>query len=362
MTASAGERVDDQSHQTGLASMAQTFRRLLEMHGLDAIGIARNAGVDLASIPVPGERIELDKIDALLRAAIPLIRDPAFGLRAAHCWHPSELGVLGYAWLSSSTLRTGLERAVRYSRLIGERGLTEIEDTRQGLKVRFWAKRGNPAVVPVAAVFVDMAMALLLDMCRMNGGAVLRPVAATLRRRKPDPADAYERFFGCPVQFGVEENAFVLSAKDADRPLPSANRQLAAVFDKMLTEELGRLDKSDVVARARATVLEHLSSGEGTAEDTAKQLHMSSRTLQRKLAEAKTTYLQLVDDTRKDLALRYIEDPRRTVTDITFSLGFSQPSAFTRAFKRWTGLSPSDYRAKSPAGRADQAPTMARRD
>jgi len=99
VTASAGERVDDQSHQTGLASMAQMFRRLLEMHGLDAIGIARNAGVDLAAIPVPGERIEIDKIDAMLRGAIPLVRDPAFGLRAAHCWHPSELGVLGYAWL-----------------------------------------------------------------------------------------------------------------------------------------------------------------------------------------------------------------------------------------------------------------------
>jgi AraC-like DNA-binding protein len=142
----------------------------------------------------------------------------------------------------------------------------------------------------------------------------------------------------------------VLSARDADRPLPSANRQLAAVFDRMLTEELARLDKSDVVARARAAVLEHLSSGEGTEEETAKQLHMSPRTLQRKLAEANTTYLQLVDDARKDLALRYIEDPRRSVTDITFSLGFSQPSAFTRAFKRWTGLSPSDHR------------TMTRRD
>jgi AraC-like DNA-binding protein len=363
VTASGGGRVDDQAHQTGLASMAQMFRRLLEMHGLDAIGIGRNAGVDLAGIPVPGERIELDKIDAILRAAIPLIRDPAFGLRAAHCWHPSELGVLGYAWLSSSTLRTGLERAVRYSRLIGERGITEIEDTRQGLKVRFWAKRGNPAVVPMAAVFVDMTMALLLDMCRMNGGAVLRPVAATLRRQAPDPADAYGRFLGCPVRFGAEENAFVLSARDADRPLPSANRQLAAVFDKMLTEELARIDKSDVVSRTRAAVLEQLSSGEGTAEDTAKQLHMSPRTLQRKLAEVKTTYLQLVDDTRKDLALRYIEDPRRTVTDITFSLGFSQPSAFTRAFKRWTGLSPSDYRAKPPAGPATgRSPTMARQD
>jgi AraC-like DNA-binding protein len=326
--------------------MGQMFRRLLELQGLDAVGIARQAGVDLAAIPAPGERIEIDKLDAILRLAIPRVVDPAFGLQAARCWHPSELGVLGYAWLSSSTLRTGLERAVRYSRLVGERGVTEIEDTRQGLKVRFWAKRGKPAVVPETAVLVDIVMALLFDMCRMNAGAGLRPVAATLRRSRPDPGDAYRRFFGCPVQFGVEENSFVLSARDADRLLPSANRQLAATFDRMLAEELARLDKSDVVSRCRAAVLEHLSSGEGTAEETAKQLHMSPRTLQRKLAEANTTYLRLVDDTRKDLALRYIEDPRRSVTDITFSLGFSQPSAFTRAFRRWTALSPSEYRTR----------------
>jgi AraC-like DNA-binding protein len=331
--------------------MGPMFRRLLELHGLDAVGMARHAGVDLAAVPAPGERIEVDRIDAILHVAIQLIDDPGFGLQAARCWHPSGLGVLGYAWLSSSTLRTGLGRAVRYSRLVGERGVTEIEDTRQGLKVRFSAKRGNPAVVPVAAVFVDIVIALLLDLCRLNAGAALRPVAATLRRRKPEPADAYERFFGCRVQFGAEENAFVLSREDADRPLPSANRQLAAAFDKMLTEELARLDKADVVSRTRAAVLEQLSSGEGTADDTAKQLHMSSRTLQRKLAEAHTTYLELVDEVRKDLALRYIEDPRRSVTDITFSLGFSQPSAFTRAFKRWTGRSPSDYRAKSPVSR-----------
>lgn len=351
MRASSDGRAGDQSRQTSLASTGQMFRRLLETYGLDAVGIGRHAGVDLAAIPALGERIAVDKIDAILRVAIPLIHDAAFGLQAARCWHPSELGVLGYAWLSSSTLRTGLERAVRYSRLIGERGATEIEDTGQGLEVRFGANRGNPAVVPVAAVVVDIAMAILLDLCRMNAGAALRPAAATLRRRKPDAADPYERFFGCRVQFGADENTFVLSARDADRPLPSANRQLAAVFDKMLTEELARLNKADVVSRCRAAVLDHLSSGEGTAEYAAKQLHMSARTLQRKLAEAKTTYLELVDNTRKDLALRYIEDPRRSVTDITFSLGFSQPSAFTRAFKRWTGLSPSEYRAKPPASR-----------
>ena len=86
-----GESSGDPSRQSFLASMGQMFRRLLEMHGVDAVRIAKDADVDLAVIPAPGERIEVDKIDAILRLAIPLIRDPAFGLRAAHCWHSVSL-------------------------------------------------------------------------------------------------------------------------------------------------------------------------------------------------------------------------------------------------------------------------------
>jgi AraC-like DNA-binding protein len=336
----------DGSRDSGLASMGQMFRRLLEMHGLDAVQIALGAGVDVARVPAPAERIAVDKIDAMLRVAIPLIRDPAFGLQAARCWHPAYLGVLGHAWLSSDTLRTGLERVTRYFRLVGERGLTKIEVSQREVKVSFRANRGDPAAVPVAAVFVDIVMAVLLDMCRMNAGAALRPVKAMLCRPKPEKAEVYERFFGCEVRFRAKEDAFVLSTRDADRPLPSANRQLAAVFDKLLTEELARLDRSDVVSRCRAEVLEHLESGEMTEQDMAKRLHMSRRTLQRRLDEADTTYLRLVDDTRKDLALRYIEDPHRSITDVAFTLGFSQQSAFTRAFKRWTGVNPTQYRTK----------------
>ena len=90
---------------TGLASMGQVFRRLLEMHGVDAVAIARLAGVDLLAVPGPAERVDAEKLDVVLLAAVPLIEDPAFGLQAARCWHPANLGVLGHAWLSSSTLR-----------------------------------------------------------------------------------------------------------------------------------------------------------------------------------------------------------------------------------------------------------------
>jgi AraC-like DNA-binding protein len=336
----------DRSRDSGLASMGQMFRRLLEMHGLEAVKIAHDAGIDLSTIPDPSERIAIDKVDAMLRVAIPLIDDLAFGLQAARCWHPSHLGVLGHAWLSCDTLRAGLEGVSRYFRLVGERGVTTIDVTRGGVKVCFRANRGDPAAVPVAAVFVDIAMAVLLDMCRMNAGAALRPVAASLCRPKPEHDEAYEHFFGCSVRFRAEEDAFVLSARDADRPLPSANRRLAAIFDKLLTEELGRLNRSDVVSRCRAEVLQHVESGEMTEENMARRLHMSRRTLQRRLEEADTTYLRLVDDTRKDLALRYVEDPHRSITDVAFTLGFSQQSAFTRAFKRWTGVNPTEYRAK----------------
>jgi AraC-like DNA-binding protein len=331
---------------TGLASLSQVFSRLLEMHGIDAGALARAAGIDLSRIPGPTERIEIDRADALLRQAAAMIPNPAFGLYAARCWHPANLGVLGHAWLSSSTLRTGLRRLERYWRIVGERATTRIEDTRQGLKVIYRRKAGDPVVT---AVVTDMAMAVMLDMCRMNAGAALRPLAVSLRRREPQHADAYKSFYGCPVRFSAADDALLLATRDVDRPLPSSNRQLAAMFDRLLTEELGRLDKGDVVARCRATVLEHLPSGEMTEEEMAKGLHMSRRTLQRKLADAETTYLKLVDDTRRDLALRYIEDPRRSITDITFTLGFSQHSAFTRAFKRWTGVAPTEFRAQSAA-------------
>jgi AraC-like DNA-binding protein len=324
--------------------MAQMVRRLLEMHGLDAVGISRAAGLDLAAVAGPAERIDIDRFDAIMRVAIPLIGNPAFGLQAARCWHPANLGVLGHAWLSSSTLRTGLARLARYNRIVSERGLVEVEDTGRDLTLRFWARRGNPAVDNLAAVIVDIAMSLLLDMCRMNAGAALRPVAVHLRRHAPEDASTYEYFFGCAVQFSADENSFTLAHADVDRVLPSSNKQLAAVFDRMLSEELGRLDKSDVVSRCRAGVLEHLGSGELSANDMAKALNMSPRTLQRKLAEANTTYLKLVDDTRRDLGLRYVADPRYSITEITFMLGFAQQSGFTRAFRRWTGSSPSAYR------------------
>ena len=232
---------------------------------------------------------------------------------------------------------------MRYWRLLGEASSARLEETSAGLAIVLARQAPDPVS---GAIAVDFVMSLLVDMCRMNAGSSLRPVAVRLRRTRPKDTDVYRRHFGCSIHFDADEDSITLSRRDVDRPLPTSNRQLAATLDRILAEQLAHLDKSDVVARCQARLLEHLSSGEVSENVLAEQLNMSRRTLQRKLAEADLTYQKLVDDTRRDLAMRHLEDPRHSITDVTFLLGFSQQSAFTRAFKRWTGMSPSEYRAQ----------------
>jgi AraC-like DNA-binding protein len=335
------------AHGGGLASVVHVLARLFALHGLDSARLAAHAGVVMPTDGLHHERVPVHKLDAMLSAATREIADPAFGLQAARCWHPSNFGVLGHAWLVSATLRAALDNAARYYRLVGERGSIDLVAEPRGVRVRFWARRGNPAAVPVAATVVDIAMALLLDMCRFNAGAALRPVAVTLRRLQPPNTDAYQRFFGCRVSFGAEENAFVLSPADATSPLPSSNRKLAGMFDHLLMQELASIDRSDIVALCRAELLPHLASARISAASTARSLHTTPRTLQRRLAAAGTSYAQVLDDVRHDVALALIDNGQLPITDITFALGFAEPSSFTRAFKRWTGVSPLQYRQRA---------------
>jgi len=332
--------------ETFLATMGQVFVRLVEMHGIDARVLLREAGVDPAALRDPSARIPSTFWDTAGAKAVALIPDPAFALRAARCWHPSNLGALGHAWLASSTLRTGLERLQRYSRVLGEKAELKITNTREGLRFVYDHRRRDPVL---RAIGSDFVMSLVVDMCRMNYGASLRPVEVRLSRAKPGDIEPYRHFYGCPIHFETNEDSFLLSAHVADEPLHTANRQLAGILDSILTAQLAALDKDNIPARCKSSVLEQLTSGEVSENDMARQLHMSRRTLQRKLAESNTTYQKLVDDTRRDLALRYMEDAGKSITDVTFLLGFSGQSAFTRAFKRWTGTSPTTYREQKQA-------------
>ncbi len=327
--------------ETTLATTAQVFERLMQRLGIEPGPVLARHGIDPATLSDPNARLPADATDAVVREVALHCDDPAFGLQAAHCWHPTHLGALGLAWLASSSLRRGLERLQRYWQLIGQRAAITLREEPDGLAVVLANSRGDPLV---AAATTDIDFSVLVDMCRTNAGEAFRPLRVHLMRAEPADRAPWEAFYRCPVRFGMPERSIVLPRAEVEAPLPTSNRHLVGMLDRMLAEDLARLDRRDVVARCKALLNKRLASGEVTATQVARDLAMSRRTLHRKLADAGTTWQQLVDDTRRDLALRLIEDPRRPIGEITFELGFSQQSAFARAFRRWSGESPTRYR------------------
>lgn len=327
---------------TGLPTSSLVFWRWLELHGLDAQERFAQLGLSKQDLQPHSKRISIDSLEQIVIEAIAEIQNPAAGLRAAESWHPSDLGALGYAWLSSSTLRTGFRRLSRYFRIVGERAALNTSDTQLGFKVCMRQKRDGAAL---RAFFADVGLSLMMDMCRMNAGADLAPVEVSLQRAQPASTDDYQGFFGCPVRFAAGEDSLTLSAADADAPLPTSNKQLAGVHDRILVQQLALLDRDNIVARCKAVIMEQLTMGELSAVTVARELHMSVRTLTRRLEEQGTQLQKILDETRRELAERYFADPTRSLSEIAFLLGFSQQSSLTRASKRWFGLPPKAYRS-----------------
>lgn len=328
-----------------LATVWQVIIRLMELHGLDSRRLLIEAGVDPETPRKVNARIPAKLDDVVFQLAMRQISAPAWALRASECWHPSNLGVMGYAWLSSRTLHTGLKRMERYSRVLGTDFSYAVAERDDGL--HFEHDPGRPDNPSLGWVYADFTLSVIMDMCRRNYGQALTPHVVLLTRPQPPDPQPWTRFFGCAVRFQSKVNAIVLRLEDANAPLPTANAQLANTFDEILSQQLEGLAGDDLVSRAKAIITKELASGTPSAKWVAAELALSERGLSRKLEARGTSFRELLDLTRFELARRYLMQPRRSTTEITFLLGFSETSAFTRAFRRWSGMSPSFYRKSS---------------
>ena len=327
--------------ESTLATVWLMLLRLVELHGIDPHQFMLELGVHPSTLRDVRARIPSRLADQAFEKAVARIPDPAFALRACECWHPSNLGTMGYAWLSSRTLHTGLKRMERFARILGEKFSYRTIEEPNGLRFIYNHGRGD---APIGHPMTDFTLSILIDMCRRNFGSQLNPAEVNLRRPQPANPAPWQTFFGCAVNFGAATDNFLLDQATANMPLPSANIPMANTFDAILTEQLGNFFHDDILSRCKAYLLRELTSGQPTAFQMASGLGLSQRTLQRRLSDLGLTYQQILDETRHELARRYLDDQSKSVTEITFLLGFSEQSAFTRAFKRWSGMAPSAYR------------------
>ena len=158
---------------SSLATVWLMMIRMFEREGLDPAELLAGLGISAEQLAEPGKRFPSRIADIVFERACPRLSDPAFALHAARCWHPSNLGTMGYAWLSSSTLRTGLKRLERYARILGERFRYTVQESADGLRFVYDHGRGDKAIGPF---MTDFSLSIIIDMCRTNFGDTFTPL------------------------------------------------------------------------------------------------------------------------------------------------------------------------------------------
>ena len=326
--------------KTVLAKTSELAWIMLEENGINPLPIFRAAHINPKTMRDMNARYSQATLNELWSRTATAIDTPSFGLQAGDLWQPAFMHALGYAWMSSSSLRTALHRLVRYIHIVNQSSQIELKETKDRLTLT-WNDTGHETDNPW---FSDIRISIILAMCRANFGPSLNPMSVTLFRQAPAQTGRYYEIFKCPVEFSAEKDSMTLSVADADKMLPSSNPLMSQVHDQIMVKCLAELDDQDIIEQVKASIIDLLPDGRMSDVKVAETLFISNRTLQRKLQAQNTSFKTILTQVREDLALKYIRDSRLTLTELSFQLGFSEMSAFSRAFKQWTGASPKVYR------------------
>ena len=256
---------------------------------------------------------------------------------------PFELGALSYVIFNSPTIGTALENACRYFALqqTSARATLEVSDS----AARFVYSL-DPAEDCDHAQHADSVLAMVVRVCREGSGDPdWTPREVHFEHARPDLNSKARQFFRCRILYGQPSNAVVMSPDDLDLEMQAADRDLLPRLlrddDDAVTTEPKAFDLVDHIARL---VLSSLSAGDASIEQVAAHLGASPRTVQRRLRDCGVVFNDMVATIRLQLSHRYLSDPSLTLTDVAFLLGYSDLSAFSRAFRRWTGQTAIAYR------------------
>lgn len=320
------------------------IHQALQSYGLDATALLRELNLNVNELRSTSARVPEETYDELVFRAVEATGDTAFGLRFADYCHPTSFSALGLALLASETLGDYCERWKRYFALINtnesvefgyEGGLAYLADTRIP----------SNAIPAVERAHEDAFIALVVKYIRLMYRPDYVPARVTSIWPAPEHnGDVYRDYFGIEPEFDSARNAIYISKEDLDVPLPAANAALARQNDQVVVDFLAKMNKVDLPSQVNRKIIELLPSGDCSNERIAASLNMSVRALYNKLNKAGTSYQELLDNTRKQLAFQYMLREEMSISEIAYLLGFTDCSNFSRAFRRWSGHSPSDFR------------------
>lgn len=315
-------------------------------------GLLASVGLDRDGRADPSFMLRDEDYYALFERAAAADRDPAsLPLRVGASMRTEDYGPFGLAWKSAPTLRDSFHRAELYALVLTSVALYEVEECFGGAFMHL--HRDGPRRMGMR-LSNEATLASIAAISAEVSSAPFRAEAVHLKHTAPRDTTAHEAYFRCPVHFGSDRDALRVSTRTLDTPNRVGDASIARYFDTLLADEVRTLDDSvPLDRRVLDRVSTALSGGVPTLSGIARELGMSGRTLQRRLAGEGTSFQALVDDARRRLALRMLRgNSEVSLSEVTFMTGFSDQSAFTRAFRRWTGETPGAFRDRVVGARA----------
>lgn len=336
--------------RTSSCSWVKGIAEMFASQGLDVPRLFNAAGIEPARLANPDERFGADAVSRLWQLAVAWSGDTALGLDRELAARYVNFDVVGYAMLASPELRAALAGMARYMAVISDAATFEL----LAAGPDSWLVLGGAGYAqPVPRQRYAFGLLSIISVCQWLTRREVQPLAVDFKFSEPPDVRRYRDVFHCPLRFDQPENRMLLAGADLAAALPSRNASMLQLHEHVLQDRLTALGNARASYRVSEEIIRRLHRGEPRREDIAASLALTDRTLQRRLHAEHSSFQQLLDDARRELAGKYLAEERYPLHQVAELLGFVDQSNFFRACKRWFGLPPAQYRrglARDPAG------------
>ena len=311
-------------------------------YGVDPASLYRAVSLDPVILKDPDHRIPFAQLVALYEAAARLSGDDAFGLHLGETVDPRVFDVLGYVVINSPTIGEALARVARYHSIWQDGAVLDLEILKGKAKITY---RYLDRSITECRQDNEMTLAAVISLGRLVTDSQWKALEVHFAHPAPHDSSEYSRVFKAPVKFDQDACRLIFDASSLSLRIDKADPGLSIVLDRHAEQLLAAHPPTySIVDYVRLSIKGELKGGDPSLERIAAKLRLSGRTLQRRLRERNSSHNELLDEVRKEHAVRYLGEQHMAVCEVAYLLGFSESSAFHRAFKRWTGRTPREFR------------------
>ena len=328
------------AEQTILASDLRVITRYLTSLGMDPEPVLTAAGIDGSALSEPRSRVAVQQVEALLTQLVEQFPDRNLGLALANHHHMTDSHVLGLTAIASATGLDALRRLVRYQALVSTQEPFTITEDAETVTLSKKAVHGDTAEHLIQVFIFAVILTAIRNISGFTGD--LTGIAFTGKPQGPE-AD-YRRHFGPRVRFSSGDAKLTVPRAILEQPVSTGNVDILTANEPLLSSLVRAVRENNLPAKIKLAILDSLPNHTLTEEDAAAAQNMSLRTFQRRLEDEGTRFRALLDQTRTERAESLLGDASCSLSEVGYHCGFSEQASFSRAFKRWTGKTPSDYR------------------